>query len=70
MSIVNKKLRIKQLENSLRLEIAILKYDIIEGLLSGVPRSALILFQEKLIIKEYEYKNVMLGNYNKLHYSI
>ena len=66
----DKKSKYKVLENSLRLEIAIIKYNLIESIVSNAPPLERYSLQEEMIKKEIEYKNVMLGNYNKLHYSV
>ena len=65
MLIFSKEQQLKTIANGLRLDVALLKYELTEEIAKGTPRRLLCEIQSKIIEKERQLKLVNIGKYNK-----
>lgn len=65
MLIFSKEQQLKTIANGLRLDVALLKYELTEEIVKGTPRRLLCEIQSKIIEKERQLKLVNIDKYNK-----
>ena len=65
MLIFSKEQQLKIIANGLRLDVALLKYELTEEIVKGTPRRLLCEIQSKIIEKERQLKLVHIDKYNK-----
>ena len=65
MLIFSKEQQLKIIANGLRLDVALLKYELTEEIVKGTPRRLLCEIQSKIIEKERQLKLVNIDKYNK-----
>lgn len=61
----SKEQQLKTIANGLRLDVALLKYELTEEIVKGTQRRLLCEIQSKIIEKERQLKLVHIGKYNK-----
>lgn len=61
----SKEQQLKTIANGLRLDVALLKYELTEEIVKGTPRRLLCEIQSKIIEKERQLKLVNIDKYNK-----